>query len=128
MSFVQGGIEIFFKHAFFVAYLFTHHLQLISPINRTTTHVSSRPPIYLILYDINMGKFPLNNKDNHHVSLYGHEHGSEMTHHLSDATSQIDGLTFKSFFGPASMLATICCSLLQATEGQKTKAQRAYPY
>ena len=48
-----------------------------------------------------------------------------MTQHLSDATSQIDGLTFISYFGPAYTPATTCRPCYKPDEGQKTEAQRA---
>ena len=48
-----------------------------------------------------------------------------MTQHLSDATSQIDGLTFISLLGPAYTPATTCRPCYKPDEGQKTEAQRA---
>ena len=63
------------------------------------------PPI-----DISM-EIPMQDKDNSHVSLYSQDRGSSLTHHASDATSQIDDLTSEAAQGPASAKTHCpCCS------------------
>ena len=107
-----------------VLYLFVHTFNDSSSA-RTNGSLSSTVTVTYFYSSTSTWKFPCNDKDNSHTSLYSHEHRSSLTHSLSDAISKIDDLTSEAALGPASTTTHCpCCSYRRPED----KAERAYPY
>ena len=103
-------------------YLFTHHLQLIGSITR----IASRPSIYALWHQ--HGKIPAQQQGQSSRVLIRswaliRTDSPSIWCNITNRWPHLQGLLRASIYASYYML-----SLLQATEGQKTKAQRAYPY
>ena len=68
-------------------------------------------------------KFPCNDKDNSHVSLYSQDSRSSLTHPKSDAITQRDDLTSEAPHGPAPTNTYCPC---YSYRRQEDKAQREH--